>query len=44
MPLRARILLGWGLILAVLAAAFLAVVLVQREYTVGAVDDRLEDE
>ncbi len=42
MPLRARILLGWGLILAVLAAAFLAVVLVQREYTVGAVDDRLE--
>lgn len=42
MPLRARILLGWGLILAVLAAAFLAVVLVQREYTLGAVDDRLE--
>ncbi|MFN8148358.1 MAG: ATP-binding protein [Candidatus Nanopelagicales bacterium] len=41
MPLRARILLGWGLIVAVLAVAFVGVVLVQRQYTVAAVDDRL---
>ena len=42
MPLRARILLGWGLILALLALAFAAVVLAQRQYALAAVDDRLE--
>ncbi|HET7900601.1 MAG TPA: ATP-binding protein [Candidatus Nanopelagicales bacterium] len=41
MPLRTRILLGWGLIIAVLGVSFAGVVIAQRQYAVAQVDDRL---